>query len=420
MLILKDPELLERCSHDETPMLPRTNPIGVIQPASTQEVLGAVQYAKQNSLNIVARGAGTGKAGGCVPDSNSLVIDFSKMNQILEISKENLTARLQPGVILGDFRERLEELNLFYPPDPNSYAWCTIGGNIGTNAAGPSALKYGCTRDYILGLEVVTANGDLMRLGKQTVKGVVGYDLVSLICGSEGTLALVAEATVKLLPKPRNLQTLLMRFQTDEQALQGVNQILSLGYLPRTLEFMDSACTLGHAALIVEFEEEFDAANLKYLDGVVETCVATDEKQRRHIWDQRRLMSETLKKRAKFKISEDIVIPRNQILNFTRQLKNLGEKHGVKTASFGHAGDGNLHAQILFDEAPKTQKLHNILHELFEITIGLNGTISGEHGIGLAKKPYLLLEQSESVIELQKAIKKVFDPNQILNPGKIF
>lgn len=417
MKISTDPALLETCSHDETPGLERLLPIGVAQPQNTQEVQEVVRLCIREGKYLTARGAGTGKAGGCNPASNSIVIDFSKLNQILEINAENLTARVQPGVILADLKQAVEAKNLFYPPDPNSFKWCTLGGNVGTNAAGPSALKYGSTRDYVLGLEVVLANGEIMRLGKQTVKGVTGYDLVSLICGSEGTLALVTEITVKLLPKPKSLQTALLRFDSNENALKAVSQILSQGYLPKTLEYMDAACMQGKPALLIEYDG--DDEQIESL-GAIDTQVALDEKQRRAIWDQRRLMSEYLKKRAKYKISEDIVVPRNKILEFTSELERLGVKHGVQTASFGHAGDGNLHAQILFDEDLKSQKIDEILHELFSLTIKLNGTISGEHGIGLAKKPYLRLEQSESLIALQKAIKKVWDPAGLLNPGKIF
>lgn len=291
-----------------------------------------------------------------------------------------------------------------------------FGGNIGTNAAGPSALKYGSTRDYVLGLEVVLANGEVMRLGKQTVKGVAGYDLVSLVCGSEGTLALVTEITVQLLPKPRDLITALLRFDSNQEALEAVNHILALGYLPKTLEYMDSVCMQGRPAVIIELDGGEDPAFLSIYDSQV----ALDEKQRRGIWEHRRLMSETLKKRAKHKISEDIVVPRNQMLVFVAELEKLGQKHSVATASFGHAGDANLHAQILFNEELESEKIDHILHELFELTIKLNGTISGEHGIGLAKKDYLSLEQSQSVISLQKAIKKVWDPGNILNPDKIF
>ncbi|MEI6806516.1 MAG: FAD-linked oxidase C-terminal domain-containing protein [Myxococcaceae bacterium] len=416
MPVLTDPALLERYSHDETQGLETVLAVGVVQPESTAQVQEIVRYALQNNLALTPRGAGTGKAGGCVPSKNSLVIDFSKMNKILEISPENLIAKIQPGVILQDFKQALETENLFYPPDPNSLQWCSLGGNVATNAAGPSALKYGSTRDYVLGLEVVLANGETMRLGKQTVKGVAGYDLVSLICGSEGTLALVTEITVQLLPKPRNIQTALLRFDSNKQALEAVNHILALGYLPKTLEYMDSVCMQGRPALIAEFDGGEELDFLSEFD----TQIALDEKRRRAIWEQRRLMSEQLKKRARHKISEDIVVPRNQMLAFTAEFEKLGLKHGVQTASFGHAGDGNLHAQFLFDEELEAQKTDQILGELFKLTIRLNGTISGEHGVGLAKKAYLPLEQSLDVIALQKAIKQVWDPKDILNPGKIF
>lgn len=417
VFIVTDPNSLARCSHDETQGLDTVLPVGIVQPKNTQDVQKIVQYALENQLTLVSRGAGTGKAGGCVPTPHSLVIDFSLMNQILEINSENLIAKIQPGVILKDLKEAANAKNLFYPPDPSSLMWCTLGGNISTNASGPSALKYGSTRDYILGLEVVLASGEIVRLGKQTVKGVAGYDLVSLVCGSEGTLALVTEITIQLLPKPKNLQTALLRFDTNENALKAVSQILALGYLPKTLEYMDATCMQGYPALMIEYDGEGEEL---YVFGAIDSQIALDEKQRRAIWEHRRLMSEHLKKRAKHKISEDIVVPRNQLLVFMAEFEKLGAKHGVQTALFGHAGDGNLHAQILFDEDLVPQKIDQILRELFELTIKLNGTISGEHGIGLAKKAYLSLEQSQRVIALQKAIKQVWDPKNLLNPGKIF
>ncbi|MBL4818657.1 MAG: FAD-binding protein [Deltaproteobacteria bacterium] len=428
-MILKNPSSLETYSHDECHGIKPVMPAGVFKPKNTREVQEFVRKCKQEGTPITARGGGTGKAGACVPTPGAMVIDFSGMNQILDISPENLTARVQPGVLLRDFRDAAHSKGLLYPPDPSSLTWCTLGGNVATNAAGPSSLKYGCTRDYVLGLEVVTAPGDILKLGKQTVKGVAGYDLVSLVCGSEGTLALVTEITLKLLPLPRAQQTVLLSFGRNEQALEAINSILQAGYLPRTLEYMDAKTMLGNPALLIEYDGDDSDALLAVVESMVNLVkpiglesseVALDESQRRSIWEKRRLMSKKLKKRFEHKISEDIAVPRGQIERFAREFDELGLRYGVETAIFGHAGDGNLHAQLLFDEAKSSGEVDRILKELFEITLRLNGTISGEHGIGLAKKPYLMLEQSKEVIALQKAIKAVWDPNNLLNPDKIF
>ncbi len=423
MKLLQDPHLLESYSHDECPELSPVLPLGVFQPKTTQEVGEAVQYCLKNNFPITPRSAGTGKSGGCIPVPGSVVIDFSQMNQIIAIRPEDMTATVQPGIILAEFRNAVEKQGLFYPPDPNSMAWCTLGGNVATNAAGPSALKYGCTRDYILGLEVVLASGDIMRLGKQTVKGVAGYDLVSLICGSEGTLALITEITVKLLPKPIALETMMLYFDSDQQALGAVNQILRAGYLPKTLEYMDSLCMQGRPALIIECDGHDSNSlldsmqNMLSLVNPIDSIIATNENQRRHIWEQRKLMSVHLKSRRKHKVSEDIVVPRSRILEFANNFALIGKAHGVETGIFGHAGDGNLHAQLLFDQELDVSP---ILHDLFSLTINLGGTISGEHGIGLQKKKYLSLEQNSGLIDLQKNVKRLFDPENLLNQDKIF
>ncbi|MES2503754.1 MAG: FAD-linked oxidase C-terminal domain-containing protein, partial [Myxococcota bacterium] len=269
----------------------------------------------------------------------------------------------------------------------------------------------------------VLASGEVMRLGKNTVKGVAGYDLVSLVVGSEGTLALVTEITVSLLPKPRVLQTALLQFDSNEMALQAVTKILHSGFLPKTLEYMDASCMEGYAALVIECDGDEDESVLNILSELVtlanptDSKVALSEKQREEIWEHRRQMSVRLKKRAAYKISEDIVVPRSQILAFSQGLQAIGQRHQIDTAVFGHAGDGNLHAQLLMKQETNHDKA---LLELFELTVQLGGTISGEHGIGLAKKAYLSLEQTPSVIALQQAIKKVWDPDGMLNPGKIF
>ncbi|MBH1989260.1 MAG: FAD-binding protein [Myxococcaceae bacterium] len=414
------PQLLQRYAQDEAAGVQPCLPCAVAFPETSEQVRMALDTARKNNWCVVPRGAGTGKAGGCVPVGPSLVLDFSKMNRILSVDAINRTARVQPGVVLAEFQAVLDEQGLFYPPDPNSLSRCTIGGNVATNAAGPSSLKYGPTRDYVLGLEVVLANGQIVRLGKETLKGVAGYDLVSLICGSEGTLALVTEIVLKVIPKVPVAQTLQLWFQSDESAMESVFQILRTGILPRVFEFADKLCGEGQASVLLELESEMPEASWRNLQGVVESEIALDEGNRRRIWSRRRQLSENLQRRAPHKLSEDIAIPLNRLPEFAKRFKHLGDSWGIETAIFGHVGEGNLHAQILSDSVLGPEKQAHILSELFKLTIELNGTISGEHGIGLVKKPYLPLEQSAVVIDLQRAIKKVFDPEQILNPAKIF
>ncbi len=434
------PDRLEQVSRDETHGLAPSLPDVLVQPKNHDEVVAIVKLCAKHNIPLTPRGGGTGKSGGAVPVRGGLVMGFERMNHILETDPKNLTARVEPGVILGDLQEQVDTLGLYYPPDPASLKWCTLGGNVAENAAGPSTLKYGTTRDYVLALQAVLANGDVVRTGKQTIKGVTGYDLTALLCGSEGTLAVITEITLKLLPKPQSTQTALLMFSTAQHASEAVTQILSGGILPRCIEFLDKIsiealrrlktapytfATNIEAALIIETDGDDPESVLAILSRAAslaqatQTVVAQNEKQRRDIWQTRHLLSEATKKLHKHKVSEDIVVPRTRIPEMLSALYAFGEKYGLATCAFGHAGDGNLHAQIMFDDARDQPKVDALLEELFRLTIQMGGTLTGEHGIGVAKMRYLPLEQSAELIELQKRIKHAFDPNGILNPGKI-
>lgn len=439
--VITDRARLESVSKDETHGLAAFLPEVLVQPVSTHEVQQIMKLCAMHTVNITPRGAGTGKSGGCVPVHGGVVLDFSKMNRILKIDSENLIAVVEAGVVLAELQEAVQQLKLFYPPDPASAKWCTIGGNIAENASGPSSVKYGSTRDYVLGLQAVLPTGEIIQTGKSTHKGVTGYDLTALLCGSEGTLALVTQATLKLLPMPRAIQTAMLAFASEHEAALAVTAILQGGFLPKSLEYMDSAClealhnnNKGHifpansqAALIIEvdadsldsaFSSITSAVALAQNHGVTQTILAQDEKQRRQIWESRNQLSEIIKRLKAYKVSEDIVVPRSKIPDLVQALRKLSQKYGLKTCAFGHAGDGNLHAQILFDAPDEKPTVALLLNELFQVTIEMGGTLTGEHGIGIAKQDYLRLEQSEELIALQRRLKNAFDPLGILNPGK--
>jgi glycolate oxidase len=364
------------------------------------------------------------------------------MNRIVEIRPEDLTARVQPGIITGVFQAEVEKHGLFYPPDPNSADLCSMGGNVAENAGGPRALKYGVTREYILGLEVVLPTGEIIRTGRQTIKGVAGYDLTALLVGSEGTLGVVTEITVKLLPRPRHVSTALVMFRTVEDAARAISRVLASGVIPRCLELLDDvslqACAKGApfqfppdagAAVLLEvdgndeeavFAEIVRVAELVQADAAGEVIVAQNESQRRDIWESRKYLSVNLKKLHPLKLSEDIAVPRSRIPEMVRKTREIGARHGFLVATYGHAGDGNLHANVLFDREEERPRVEEAVGELLRAAVDMGGTITGEHGVGLAKRDYLEYEQGREMVALQRRLKAVFDPLGILNPGKIF
>ena len=436
-----DDDSLRAASKDETPNLAPSRPDVVVRPGTAVEVAAVVRACADARVYVTPRGAGTGKSGGCVAVHGGVVLQLDRLNRTLSIDAADLVAVVEPGVILGELQAACEERGLFYPPDPASLAMCTIGGNVAENAGGPNALKYGVTGDYVIGLECVLPTGELVQTGRKTSKGVAGYDLVSLLVGSEGTLAVVTKITLKLLPLPRHVATAIAAFPSSEHASRAVSAILAAGILPRTLEYLDHGSIEAvralnppyrfgpgvTAALLVETDGDSESATMETLtraleiataQGAGDALLATDARQRRDIWATRRMLSEATRRIKKRKVSEDIVVPRTKIPEMVARTAALGEKHGLATCSFGHAGDGNLHTQILFDDESETPKVEALLDDLFAATLELGGTITGEHGVGLSKKKYLPLEQSEDVLALQRRIKDAFDPHGILNPGK--
>lgn len=434
--------LLEPFSRDESNGLMPSFPDLVVAPQSTSQVAKIASICHAHNVPLVARGGGTGKSGGCVPLFGGVVIDFSKLNKIKEIDVKNGIARVQPGVVLAKFKRAVHAKGLFYPPDPASLESCTIGGNIAENAGGPSCLKYGVTKDYVLGLKAVLADGEIVRLGKKTQKGVTGFDMTSLLCGSEGALALISEITLKLLPKPKETKTALLAFDDARNCMRAVAEILAAGNLPCCIEYLDKTSIEAilsldstfplagsKAALILETDSLKEGFALLELQNSVEIAkrfglrqcfVATDERKRKQIWNYRNILSPALKRLYRHKVSEDIVVLRDKLACMVDFLDLLSKRHKVQICAFGHAGDGNLHVQLLFKDDRHSDEIKPILRELFVQTLKFGGTLTGEHGVGIKKREFLPLEQSERLISLQRKLKEAFDPKGILNPGKIF
>jgi len=420
----------------------RGEPSAVVKPLSTDEVSQMVAFADRQRTPIVPRGAGTGMTGGAVPVKDAIILSLDGMNRILEIDEKNMIAVVEPGVINGHLQEKLEAIGLFYPPDPASMNFCTLGGNIAENAGGPRAIKYGVTREYVLGLEVVLPDGRVMMTGGRTYKNVVGYDLTHLIVGSEGTLCVVTKIFLKVLPAPAETMTLLCTYSEINDAALTISKINSSGIVPRVLEFMDNESiravenyrkfglpTDAEALLLIEVdgsrasvaeESEKIASICASLNGRVST--AEDIFAKKRIWEARRAISPALNRIRPTKINEDIVVPRGRIPEMMQALREISEKYSLKIVSFGHAGDGNIHVNVMTDRNNKEEydNAKRSVKEIFEAVLKLGGSISGEHGIGLTKKQYIGMELSETSIELMKSLKKVFDPNGIMNPGKMF
>jgi glycolate oxidase len=438
--VLTDPDILQSYATDESEV-PAHLPHAVVRVQSASEVAQAMRICAEHEVPVTPRAGGTGRTGGAVPMAGGLVMAFEQMQQIKGIEKGDMIAVVEPGVVLADLHRAVEDVGLFYPPDPNSLKSCAIGGNVAENAGGPRALRYGCTRDYVLGMGIVTPDGDALEVGKRTVKGVTGYDLTSLLVGSEGTLAITTEITLKLLPKPQAVATLLAPLPSLESAGEAVVGLLGVGILPRCLELMDEI-TLGmvrpqanlaiseraRALLLIELDGEevaLDAqleraGNALEAAGAIDVLVARHSGEREKLWAARRELSHALRRSAKFKLAEDVVVPRSRIAQLIDQCQGLSERFGVVMPCYGHAGDGNIHVNFLWDDPAHEPKVHQAIEALFRAVIALGGTLSGEHGIGVLKAPYLPLEHSPKLIALQEQVKNLFDPKQLLNPGKIF
>ncbi len=418
-------------------------PDAVVFPENEEQVSRIMALAHREKVCVTPRGAGSGMTGGAVPVMGGIVMAMNRMNRIVHIDRDNLFIRVEPGVVTSDIHQAVESIGLFYPPDPASSSVCTIGGNIGECAGGPRAVKYGVTRDYVLGLRAVLPDGKIITTGVDTAKGVAGYDLTRLLTGSEGTLAIVTLVTLRLLPKPERVKTIAVLFDRIETAAGAVTGIMRQSVVPRCVEFMDEAAIdlvrnyFGFevpknvkALLIIELDGNADTVK-KDCDKIIAYCStmedsriieATSAKMAQSLWKGRKALSPVLFNIANTKINEDIVVPINRIPEMIHFLETLRQQTGLTVVGFGHAGDGNIHCNIMYDKssAGQAEKAKKAVDALFEKTLALGGTITGEHGVGLNKKRYLPWEIDETGLEIMKGIKAVFDPGNILNPGKIF
>jgi len=414
----------------------------IVFPSSAQEVSGILKLANQHLFPVIPRGQGTGLTGGSTPVVEGVVLVFTRMNRILEIDSENLIAVVEPGVITFNLQQEAEKQGLFYPPDPASYKYSSIGGNVAECAGGPNSLKYGVTRDYVIGLEVVKPTGEILNTGVRTMKGVVGYDLTRLFVGSEGTLGVITKIIVKLLPLPEAKATILALFKEVEDAARAVSAIIAAKIIPSTIEFMDRASVLcsekaspmglpedigGLLLIEVDGNEEAVAPQVEKIRTIlteqkaVRCDVTRDPVEADKLWQARRVLSQATYNLNPVKIAEDVVVPRSQIPSLIRILEGLEKKYGIPILSFGHAGDGNFHVSIMIKDTPEDRhKAEQAVKDIFTETVRLGGTLSGEHGIGISKSAYLDIELSADVIAAMRSIKTLFDPNNILNPGKIF
>ncbi|WP_029215475.1 FAD-binding oxidoreductase [Kallotenue papyrolyticum] len=432
---------LEPWSSDAT--LQPGRPDLVVEPCSTDEVATVVRIAAAHSLPIITRGSGTGVAGGAVPARGGLVLSLARMNRILEIDAPAMTATVEAGVRTGDLQAAVEARGLFYPPDPASLAECTIGGNVATNAGGPRALKYGVTRHYVLGMTVVLADGRVLRLGGQTHKQAVGYDLKQLFIGSEGTLGIVTEVILRLIPRPGYRATLTALFPSLAAASAAVDAVLHSGSLPCALELMDRTTLrmvrayLGAevpveagALVIIEQDGNAPAALAAELERAANLCaaqggfaieIASDDESRARLWRMRRSVHYALEAAAPSFRVEDTVVPRSRISEMVARVEAIAATTGLPIAVCGHFGDGNLHPLIAFDvrDADQAARAAEAERQIVAAALELGGTLSGEHGIGLLKRPFLATAVGAEVLTLMRQLKRLLDPQDLLNPGKL-
>lgn len=440
--VIVDGDRLLSFAGDESAVAP-VLPGAVLRVRDEGEVAAALRVAHEHRVPVTARGAGTGKAGGCVPSPSGLVIDLCGLAKVLDVDRDSLTAEVQPGVITGDFRDQVADLGLFYPPDPNSLVTCTLGGNVATNAGGPCSMKYGVTRDYVLGLDLILANGEQRRVGRRTHKGVVGYDLAALVVGSEGTLGIVTRMTLRLRPLPREVRTALGFFPDVGAAARAVAELAGIGLDLRVAELIDGyTLDAGRvrgglrvpdgagAALLLELDGELaDSGDIDQRLEIVgeallrhralEVMVAASDRERAAVWTLRRDLSVAVKEGYSHWISEDVGVPRAKVPELIEAVGRIRRDAGLTIATYGHAGEGNLHVNILWDDPADAARAEAASAAVFRVALDLGGTVSGEHGIGSAKVSYVSWEQTPEVIALQREIKRLFDPLGILNPGKV-
>jgi D-lactate dehydrogenase (quinone) len=437
-----DPGTLAMYAADDGPR--RCLPLAVAFPISHDEVAKLIAVANAFHLPLVARGAGSGNVGGALPTPGSVVVSFECMRRVLDVSPAERLVVVETGVTTAEVDRLARTHGLFYPPDPGSAPYCRIGGNLAMNAGGPRAVKYGVTRDYVLGLRAVDGAGRTLVTGARTTKGVVGYDLTRLLVGSEGTLALITEATLRLLPAPEASATLRACYDSGAAACAAVARVMSARLIPSALEFLDPSAIAAiqragaatdlpagtRALLIVEADGVADAVarELGLLKralagtGLMELREATEAAEAAALWQARRALSGAVKKLAPLKINEDVVVPVPRLGELVTAIETLADNYRLPIVSFGHAGNGNLHVNLMVDphDAEAMARAHAALTRLFEIVLALRGTISGEHGIGYEKRAFVPLEVTAETLAAMRALKGAFDPNGILNPGKMF
>ncbi len=419
-------------------------PDAVIFPRNEDDVSEILRYCNENKIIITPRGAGSGFTGGALPKNGGIILGFEKhMNKLLEIDKENMLAIVQPGIINMDLQKAVEKEGLFYPPDPASELYSTIGGNVSENAGGMRAAKYGITKDYVMALRAVRANGDIIRAGKKTIKDVAGYNTAGILVASEGTLAVITEITLKLLPKPKFASSYMAIFKSVEDAMNAVFKSLASGANPVAMEFIDSlsvkaikeklgvalpddagALLIGDVDGNVPEEIEFQLNTLKNSfdeNGCVDFEVATKAEDRAKLWYARRNVSQCVTVYGSKKLNEDISVPRSMLPKALKEIYKIGEKYGFSVPCFGHAGDGNIHVNVMVDGSDEKQLHdgHEAIKEIFELVVNMGGTLSGEHGIGISKAPFMDIAFTKEERRLFSDIKKAFDPNNILNPNKM-
>ncbi|MBF0215218.1 MAG: FAD-binding protein [Magnetococcales bacterium] len=418
-------------------------PWAVALPENREQVAGVLRLCHDAGVPVVPRGAGSGCVGGGLAVQGGVILSTQRLKRILAIKPGDRLAVVEPGVVNGELRSALASHGLFWPPDPSSSRVCTIGGNLAMCSAGPNAVRYGVTRHWVLGLTVLLADGSTLRVGGRTTKGVVGYDLTQLLIGSEGTLAVVVEAILKLAPLPEARRTLRASFRSMEQAAHAVAWVMSRGEVPSALEFLDPAALEllrrdhaevchpeGRALLLAEVEGSADEVDRKAraLQERLQACdplealVAADERESKRLWAARYALSPTLTRIAPRRVNEDVVVPVTRLAALVAGVATISQETGVPIVSFGHAGNGNIHVNLLTDPADLAaqERVQRALDRLFSLVLELEGTLSGEHGVGIMKRDYISRELDPNSLELQKKIKQLFDPKGILNPGKVF
>ena len=411
----------------------------VLLPQQQQQIQQAVKLCNEFNLPLTTRGRGTGTTGAAVPIQAGVVLSTERMNQILEFDYKNRNMRVEPGVLNTQVQKQAAEQNLFWPPDPSSADYCSVGGNLACNAAGPRAVKYGTCRENTLALTAITGAGDTIYTGSATTKGVVGLDLTRLLIGSEGILGIITEARLKLSPKPERINTLRALYKDSNSAIEAVVNVLAQNALPYALEFIDSGSlnlirnnadlkldTEAQAMLMIEVDgsnENIQASTQAILQaannsGSIDIQTAEDETQKTALWAARKALSPALRNFAPNKINEDVVVPVTQLPTLLSELEKLSKKYEIAIFNFGHAGNGNLHVNLLYDASQQEETARACLNDVFSLVLKLGGTLSGEHGVGIAKRDFVSQEIDATTLALMQSIKKQFDPNNILNPGK--